>query len=118
MAGSWSSAPTRGTSSARADAPPSQGVTTPARTASPVGDKPTRATPGRRPGPYPGRGRGSGVYDLLDTKENCPQMARLVGVDLPREKRLEVALTYVSGHGRARALATLQGTGGSGARRD
>jgi small subunit ribosomal protein S13 len=41
-------------------------------------------------------------------------MARLVGVDLPREKRLEVALTYVYGIGRTRALETLQATGVSG----
>ena len=41
-------------------------------------------------------------------------MARLVGVDLPRDKRLEVALTYVYGIGRTRALATLQETGISG----
>ncbi|MBZ4296174.1 30S ribosomal protein S13, partial [Mycobacterium tuberculosis] len=27
-------------------------------------------------------------------------MARLAGVDLPREKRLEVALTYIYGGGR------------------
>lgn len=38
-------------------------------------------------------------------------MARLVGVDLPREKRLEVALTYVYGIGRTRAQETLQATG-------
>jgi small subunit ribosomal protein S13 len=38
-------------------------------------------------------------------------MARLVGVDLPRDKRLEVALTYVYGIGRTRALETLQATG-------
>ena len=31
-------------------------------------------------------------------------MARLVGVDLPRDKRLEVALTYIFGIGRTRAL--------------
>ncbi len=37
-------------------------------------------------------------------------MARLVGVDLPREKRLEVALTYIYGIGRTRALETLQAT--------
>jgi small subunit ribosomal protein S13 len=43
-----------------------------------------------------------------------PTMARLVGVDLPREKRLEVALTYIYGMGRTRALATLGGTGISG----
>ncbi|HEY9522805.1 MAG TPA: 30S ribosomal protein S13, partial [Thermopolyspora sp.] len=30
-------------------------------------------------------------------------MARLVGVDLPRDKRLEVALTYIFGIGRSRA---------------
>ena len=38
-------------------------------------------------------------------------MARLVGVDLPRDKRLEVALTYVFGIGRTRALETLAATG-------
>jgi small subunit ribosomal protein S13 len=37
-------------------------------------------------------------------------MARLVGVDLPRDKRLEVALTYIFGIGRTRALETLKGT--------
>jgi small subunit ribosomal protein S13 len=38
-------------------------------------------------------------------------MARLVGVDLPREKRLEVALTYIFGVGRTRARQTLDATG-------
>ncbi len=38
-------------------------------------------------------------------------MARLVGVDLPREKRLEIALTYIFGIGRTRAKETLAGTG-------
>jgi small subunit ribosomal protein S13 len=38
-------------------------------------------------------------------------MARLVGVDLPRDKRLEVALTYVYGIGRTRAQETLARTG-------
>ena len=41
-------------------------------------------------------------------------MARLVGVDLPRDKRLEVALTYIYGIGRTRALETLKATGVSG----
>ena len=41
-------------------------------------------------------------------------MARLIGVDLPREKRLEVALTYIFGVGRTRALETLSATGISG----
>jgi small subunit ribosomal protein S13 len=38
-------------------------------------------------------------------------MARLVGVDLPREKRLEIALTYIFGVGRTRAKATLSAAG-------
>jgi small subunit ribosomal protein S13 len=41
-------------------------------------------------------------------------MARLAGVDIPREKRVEVALTYIYGVGRTRALATLKDTGISG----
>jgi small subunit ribosomal protein S13 len=38
-------------------------------------------------------------------------MARLVGVDLPREKRVEIALTYVFGVGRTRSVETLAATG-------
>ena len=38
-------------------------------------------------------------------------MARLSGVDLPREKRLEIALTYIYGIGRTRAQQTLTETG-------
>lgn len=38
-------------------------------------------------------------------------MARLVGVDLPREKRIEVALTYIFGVGRNRAREILDSTG-------
>ena len=38
-------------------------------------------------------------------------MARLAGVDLPRDKRVEVALTYIFGIGRTRALQTLAETG-------
>jgi len=41
-------------------------------------------------------------------------MARISGVDLPREKRLEIALTYVYGIGRTRATETLAATGVSG----
>lgn len=41
-------------------------------------------------------------------------MARLAGVDIPREKRVEVALTYIYGVGRTRALTTLKDTGISG----
>ncbi|MCH7231619.1 30S ribosomal protein S13 [Glycomyces sp. L485] len=38
-------------------------------------------------------------------------MARLVGVDLPRDKRLEIALTYIYGVGRTRSLETIEATG-------
>ncbi|GAB3495988.1 30S ribosomal protein S13 [Nocardiopsis coralliicola] len=38
-------------------------------------------------------------------------MARLSGVDLPREKRVEIALTYVYGIGRTRAAETLSNAG-------
>lgn len=41
-------------------------------------------------------------------------MARLAGVDLPREKRIEIALTYIFGIGRTRAAETLAATGISG----
>jgi len=38
-------------------------------------------------------------------------MARLSGVDLPRDKRMEVALTYIFGIGQTRAHETLKQTG-------
>ena len=38
-------------------------------------------------------------------------MARLVGVDLPREKRVEIALTYIYGVGRTRAKEAVTATG-------
>ena len=38
-------------------------------------------------------------------------MARLVGVDLPRDKRIEVALTYIYGIGRTTAKQVLEATG-------
>ncbi|AVZ74774.1 30S ribosomal protein S13 [Streptomyces lunaelactis] len=38
-------------------------------------------------------------------------MARLSGVDLPREKRVEIALTYVFGIGRTRSKEALAATG-------
>ena len=41
-------------------------------------------------------------------------MARLIGVDLPREKRLEIGLTYIFGIGRTRAKEILAATGISG----
>jgi small subunit ribosomal protein S13 len=38
-------------------------------------------------------------------------MARLAGVDLPREKRMEIALTYIYGIGKTRAHETLAAAG-------
>ena len=38
-------------------------------------------------------------------------MARLMGVDLPRDKRMEIALTYIYGIGRTRAAQILTATG-------
>ncbi len=38
-------------------------------------------------------------------------MARLSGVDLPRDKRMEIALTYIYGIGRTRSQEILTATG-------
>lgn len=38
-------------------------------------------------------------------------MARIEGVDLPRNKRIEIALTYIYGVGRTRANQALKATG-------
>jgi small subunit ribosomal protein S13 len=38
-------------------------------------------------------------------------LARIAGVDLPREKRVEIGLTYIYGVGRTRAQQTLSATG-------
>ncbi len=38
-------------------------------------------------------------------------MARIAGVDLPREKRVEIGLTYIFGIGRSTALEILNKTG-------
>ena len=38
-------------------------------------------------------------------------MARLAGVDIPREKRVIIALTYIYGVGKTRAEETLAATG-------
>ena len=43
--------------------------------------------------------------------EMVEYMARLVGVDLPREKRVEIALTYIFGMGLTRSHETLKATG-------
>lgn len=41
-------------------------------------------------------------------------MARIAGVDLPRDKVVEIALTYIFGIGRARARNIIQTTGVNG----
>jgi len=38
-------------------------------------------------------------------------MARLMGVDLPRDKRMEIALTYIFGIGRTKSKQILEATG-------
>lgn len=38
-------------------------------------------------------------------------MARISGIDLPREKRVEIALTYIYGIGKPRAIKALEETG-------
>ncbi|MDX1566390.1 MAG: 30S ribosomal protein S13 [Longimicrobiales bacterium] len=38
-------------------------------------------------------------------------MARIAGVDLPRNKRIEIGLTYIFGIGRSRAQEILEATG-------
>jgi small subunit ribosomal protein S13 len=44
-------------------------------------------------------------------------LARIAGVDLPREKRVEIALSYIYGIGRTRAARILENTGISPATR-
>ena len=44
-------------------------------------------------------------------------MARIAGVDLPREKRVDVALRYIYGIGPTRAMATVSGLGLDGGRK-
>ncbi len=51
------------------------------------------------------------VVQARKAKEKEKKMARLVGVDLPRNKRMEVALTYIFGIGPTRAKKILSATG-------
>jgi small subunit ribosomal protein S13 len=44
-------------------------------------------------------------------------MARIAGVDLPRDKKVEIGLTYIFGIGRTTALSILEKTGVSSALR-
>jgi small subunit ribosomal protein S13 len=54
---------------------------------------------------------GTVLRKTSEQKPGATFMARLSGVDLPREKRVEVALTYVFGIGRSLARETLRSTG-------
>jgi small subunit ribosomal protein S13 len=48
---------------------------------------------------------------LLQKNEEDGHMARLAGVDIPREKRIVIALTYIFGVGQTRSEQTLAATG-------
>jgi len=72
----------------------------------------SRQTPPRCGAARTGSTRPTGTH--RQTKGNSEKMARLIGVDLPRDKRLEVALTYIYGIGKTRALQTLEATQISG----
>jgi len=55
---------------------------------------------------------GTDAHQTFDQRfRRTARMARLAGVDLPREKRMEIALTYIYGVGRTRAKQTLEATG-------
>ena len=41
-------------------------------------------------------------------------MARIAGVDLPRDKRVDIALRYIYGIGQTRAFEIVEGSGGRG----
>jgi small subunit ribosomal protein S13 len=45
-----------------------------------------------------------------DTTRRIWRMARIAGVDIPREKRVEVALTYIFGIGQTTSKKTLEAT--------
>lgn len=62
----------------------------------------------------PGHKNQGGRRDASDdhtSHERKATMARLIGVDLPREKRVEIALTYIFGIGKTRSQQTLAATG-------
>jgi small subunit ribosomal protein S13 len=65
----------------------------------------------RNGGRTPEQSAGNGLGSDLREREGMPPMARIVGVDLPRDKRMEVALTYIYGVGRTRSNEILAATG-------
>src|ERR1700719_3004262 len=72
-------------------------------------DGPVQLRPERRPDPGALSRERAGIRP--PRTEGMPPMARLVGVDLPRDKRMEVALTYIYGVGRTRSNEILAATG-------
>jgi small subunit ribosomal protein S13 len=50
------------------------------------------------------------ILSQTSTVQQEKYMARLAGVDIPREKRVEIALTYIYGVGRTRSKYTLEVT--------
>ena len=59
----------------------------------------------RKPGDKPTPENGDAHY------RRCTKLARIAGVDLPREKRVEIGLTYIFGIGRTRSHEILDATG-------
>src|SRR5699024_11557934 len=59
----------------------------------------------RLAGSIPGKGRV--VEDLCHKEQENGHMARLAGVDIPREKRVVIALTYIYGVGYSSAVQIL-----------
>jgi small subunit ribosomal protein S13 len=68
-----------------------------------AGDRCPEPELGTKPGPV--------LHQTSGETKETHKMARLVGVDLPREKRVEVALTYIFGVGRTRSQQALAATG-------
>src|SRR5699024_826391 len=60
-------------------------------------------------GESPGQGRVD--EDLCHKEQENGHMARLAGVDIPREKRVVIALTYIYGVGKSRSVQVLDETG-------
>ncbi len=52
--------------------------------------------------------RGYGNCSYSSRKDGTFHMARIAGVDLPREKRIEIGLTYIYGIGRASSNKILE----------
>src|SRR6476661_2200673 len=68
-----------------------------------AGDRCPEESFGNTPGPV--------LHQTSGETKETHNMARLVGVDLPREKRVEIALTYIFGVGRTRSQQALAATG-------